>query len=115
MPQEQSPEADEPSPGWVPGYPWWVRGLAVLHVLSHVLGPVGFVVLMAAACILSVRRRTVDDTVLALGALALACPPVCMIYRGWLERWGRRHWPNPPASSPPAADSASEIPHTTSP
>ncbi len=104
--QEPSPDSSPDTPAlgdaepvWVPGYPWWVRMLAVLHVLSHVFGPVGFFVLMAVAGFLSVRRRGVHETVIGVGTLALACPVFGAIYRGWFERFGRRHWPDSSATA----------------
>ena len=82
---------------WVPGYPWWVRALAVLHVLSLVLAPAVFFVFAAAATILMMRRGQIDRDVIALAGAGIACPAVGLIYRGWFERWGRRNYPEPPA------------------
>ncbi len=90
----------------VPDFPTYVRWLAVLHVLSYSLAAVAFVVLMATACFLKLRRGQVDETVLVLGGLALACPPIGMIFRSWFVRFGRRHWPEDEESS--ADDSVSQ-------
>jgi hypothetical protein len=79
---------------WVPGYPWWVRAMAVLHVLSLVLAPALFYVFaIAAGVMVMVRRGQIDRYVIALAWIGLACPALGFIYRGWFERWGRRNYP----------------------
>src|SRR5215475_1685339 len=79
--------------GQPPEFPWWVRVLAVGHVLSRVAGPAGFVVLGGAAAWRWVKVHEVDGWFLALGLAGLACPALCAAFRGWFERWGRRNWP----------------------
>lgn len=89
----EPPETTESEPVWVPGYPWWVRGLAVLHVLSLVLAPAAFFLFAIAAGVLVLRRGRIDEDVIALAGIGIACPAVGIIYRGWFERWGRRNYP----------------------
>ena len=79
-----------------PPFPRWVRWLAMLHVLSLFLGPLGFFVLIIIASILGMRRGPYDATVLMLGASALACPALAALYRSLFERWARARWPAPP-------------------
>ena len=80
-----------------PNYPWWVRALAVLHVLSLVLAPAMFFVFAVAAGVLVMfRHGKIDQDVIALGGIGIAFPALGVIFRGWFERWGRRNYPEPP-------------------
>lgn len=74
-------------------FPRYVRVLAVLHVLSLVIGPIGFFLLMAVAAY-QYTRRGFDATVVQLAIMALACPGLCALYRRWFENWGRANWPD---------------------
>lgn len=74
-------------------FPWWVRALAVLHVLSAALGKLGFFLFMGIACVFGVKRSGVDWFVVTLGLIGLACPLLGELYRKWFEWFGRRHWP----------------------
>lgn len=79
-----------------PNYPWWVRALAVLHVLSLVLTPaLFFVFAVAAGVLLMVRHGKIDLDVIALGGIGIAFPALGAIFRGWFERWGRRNYSEP--------------------
>lgn len=86
--------ADERTDEPVPRFPLYVRILAVLHVLSLVLGPAGFILFGSVGCILWTRHRAVDELVLACWALALGSPAVCALYRKWFVQWGRANWPD---------------------
>ena len=96
-PSSDSTPLETPDGEWVAGYPWWVRVLAVLHVLSRVLAPALFFILAVAAGVMVMRRGQVDGTVMLIACLALVCPAVGMIFRRWFERWGQRHYPQPPS------------------
>ena len=77
-----------------PQFPFPVRALAVAHVLSLVVGPIGLIVLGGIGCVLYARRREVDDGILMLWATGVACPGACALYRRWFVNWGRRNWPD---------------------
>ncbi|MFO0918233.1 MAG: hypothetical protein U0872_07960 [Planctomycetaceae bacterium] len=77
-----------------PQFPLYVRILAIAHVLSLVAGPLGLIVLGGFGCLLFVLRRGVDDTILSLWALGIACPGLGALYRRWFVNWGRRNWPD---------------------
>ena len=77
-----------------PQFPLYVRVLAVAHVLSLAIGPVGFIILAGISCFLYVRHGKVDDNVLALLATGIACPAACALYRRWFVSWGRMNWPD---------------------
>jgi hypothetical protein len=84
-------------------FPRYVRHLAVAYVLSHFVGPAGFVVLGVIASMLALQRNwALDATVLGVWLAALACPLCCAAFRWWFRSWGRRHWP---PAEPPAATS----------
>lgn len=74
-------------------FPFYVRALAVIHVLSLIIGPVGFFVFIAIACYQQVRHGF-DETVAELAVMAIACPAICALYRRWFEHWGRANWPD---------------------
>lgn len=76
-----------------PEYPLVVRMLAVAHVLSLVVQPVGFVLLGAAAVVTFQLRHLVDGLVLGFAAGAVGCVTLCPLFRWWFVRWGRRHYP----------------------
>jgi hypothetical protein len=77
-----------------PKFPLYVRVLAVAHVLSLAIGPIGFVVLGAIAVIHWQRQRVVDQYVVVLLLIAVNCPFLCAAYRRWFENWGRKNWPD---------------------
>lgn len=77
-----------------PQFPLYVRVLAVAHVLSLAVGPIGFFVLAGIGCFLYVRQGRVDENVLALLAMGVACPGACALYRRWFVSWGRMNWPD---------------------
>lgn len=90
--------SDNDEPPVVPQYPTYVRWLAVLHVLSYVLGPLGYFILIVTAIVLYVQRRQIDQMIITWVLMAVACPVVAWIYRRWFENWGRKHWPGPDAA-----------------
>jgi len=83
------PPKDEHQPR---DFPRYVRILAVLHVLSYAIGPVGFVVLMVSAGILW-QMRGMNDPVVWLVIAGISCPMLCALFRWWFVRWGRKHYP----------------------
>src|SRR4051812_5061392 len=78
---------------WRPGWPRYVRLMAVAYVASFVVGLVGFLLLggLAAAMIAGEGFR---PEVVAVLAAAIACPTLCFAYRRWCRAWGRRRWPD---------------------
>lgn len=88
---------DYPSP--VPSntpvnFPLYVRILAVFHVLSLILGPVGGVVLGGIAGF-RWTQHGMDAWVIGLLIAGPCWFMFCNIFRWWFVRWGRRHWPEP--------------------
>ncbi|MGQ0634211.1 MAG: hypothetical protein ACT4QC_06360 [Planctomycetaceae bacterium] len=75
-------------------YPWWVRVLAVAHVLSLIGGPAGFMLLISAAALRRLMLGRVDGDVVTLAIAGAACPVLCAAYRSWFVRWGRSRWPD---------------------
>ena len=75
-------------------WPWYIRWLAVAHVLSRPAGFLGFLVLAGLAAVRIARRGPEFDAwTVALVAAALACPAAGAVFRWWFTRWGQRHWP----------------------
>lgn len=77
-----------------PKFPLYVRVLAVAHVLSLVIGPVGFVMVGVMAGLFWRQRGFVDHNVVVLLIVAVNCPFLCAAYRHWFEKWGRKNWPD---------------------
>src|SRR5947209_8703855 len=80
-------------------WPWYVRCLAVMSVVSILAGPVGFFVLGGVGAFLTARRGPGLDAGIAFAA-ALACPLGCAMFRWWFRRWGQRRWPQPEPVAP---------------
>jgi hypothetical protein len=75
-------------------FPFYVRALAVAHVLLRIIGPLGFwVLLIVSGCVWWLRGKQVDATVIGLMAAALACPLLCAVFRACVTAWGRKYWP----------------------
>lgn len=77
-----------------PQFPLYVRVLAVIYVLSHVLGPAGFFLLAGFGCFLYARRGAVDNQVIELWVAGAACPGAGALFRRWFRSWGRMNWPD---------------------
>jgi cytochrome bd-type quinol oxidase subunit 1 len=93
--ERDRPEEANSDAAQVPGadFPRYVRLLAVVYVLSRIIGPLGFLILSLVAGFLWYQRDlSLDGLVLGLWLAALACPLLCAAFRWWFTRWGRRHW-----------------------
>ncbi|HQR06389.1 MAG TPA: hypothetical protein PLN21_06180 [Gemmatales bacterium] len=73
-------------------FPLYVRILAVAHVLSLILGPVGCVILGAIARFLWLRRG-LDSLVIGLSLAGFGWLFFWVAFRWWFVRWGRKNWP----------------------
>lgn len=81
---------DEPSYPW----PWYVRAMAVLYVLSYPLQVVIFFSLCATGAYMYARRGQFDATQVALAAGRVGTLILCSVYRSWFVAWGRRNYPD---------------------
>ena len=79
-------------PNQSPDFPLYVRILAVAHVLSLILGPVGCVVLGAIARFRWLRHGF-DGWVLGLSLAGFGWLLFWIAFRWWFVRWGRKNWP----------------------
>lgn len=104
MPAEEKPHYPRPH------YPRYVRILAVCHVLSYAAQPVGCIVLGVLACIHGFRHGF-DEWTVSFGLGGVLWLVLCVQYRAWFVRWGRRHWPEPDEPLP-AEQVAAEQNHT---
>lgn len=91
-----------------PDYPWWVRVLAVAHVISRVFGPLGYIFLTGMAAFRWVQVRQFDEKVVELGVAGLACPVLCAAFRRRFEIYGRSRWPEGTPGPPTEARRADD-------
>ncbi|MFT3882915.1 MAG: hypothetical protein QM703_25075 [Gemmatales bacterium] len=75
-----------------PAFPLYVRILAVAHVLSLILGPVGCVILGAIARFLWLKRGF-DSLVIGLSLAGIGWLLFWIGFRRWFVWWGRKNWP----------------------
>ena len=83
-------EADEQ--GNPTQWPLYVRLLAVLYVLSYVGQRVTFMGLTGTAALLFGLGHPLDGLVLGLGVGGITCVILCMAFRLWFVRWGRKNY-----------------------
>ncbi len=74
-------------------FPLWVRGLAMVFVLSRFVGMAGFVLLGTLAWWRYFKQQALDIGVLVLAGAAVACPLCIALFQWWFVRMGRRRWP----------------------
>ena len=89
---ESQTELPPATPNQPPDFPLYVRILAVAHVLSLILGPVGCVILGGIARILWVKRGF-DGLVIGLSLGGIGWLLFWVAFRWWFVRWGRKNWP----------------------
>lgn len=94
-------ETKPPTPKSTSDFPFYVRALAVAHVLSRIVGPLGFwILILVSGWLWWTRGKHVDWIVIAGLAAALACPLLCAVFRRCVTAWGRKYWPGEEESTP---------------
>jgi hypothetical protein len=76
----------------LPDFPLYVRILAVAHVLSLILGPLGCVMLVGIAWFMWVRHGF-DGWVVGLSLAGIGWLLFWIGFRRWFVWWGRKNWP----------------------
>jgi hypothetical protein len=88
-----------------PCLPRYVRILAIVYVLSRIVGPLGFFLITGVGHFLWVRQEMqIDGWVLGFwigGAVWLLAG---VVFRWWFPRWGRKHWPETESVSSASPD-----------
>jgi len=74
-------------------WPFYVRALAVLYVLSYAVQWIAFLGATGTAAILYARGHRLDGLVVGLGLGGIMCVILCGAFRRWFVRWGRRNYP----------------------